>query len=452
MSTLVPQSRKADGSTAPARVVICGEVSAGKSTVINALLRSYVLPDNIGQTTRPLVIAGWRQKTGIEVDHNDGRQSSAALPGEREVFHDARTVRLWQDQPHLSGIELIELPLTRAEDLTDEQIALVASADVMIWVTIGSQAWRLTEKAIVESFGTARPQSSILVVSRADKLRNDTDRGRMMDRMARETSEFFGARLFLHGDRRRIIGSAGSDMDWQATGGAALAAKLHEMLEPGGAAGGEHAPHAAPVDSMPDAVADLAGAQGFDVSGSDGAIFPEVEVIVSDDMPGPARETNTAPEAEAAPEPAAVALAMAPEAEHPAADDVTAAADGVPGFTRKAPMRHAVAAMPGVLVAGISHQNGAGGYEHCGGDADQVELVGRICDNLSVTLDTAWPADGDTGGLNAFSLSGRSRSLLFQAVPALGLVFMMADAALMNLGMANMALNQLCLELRGASS
>ena len=49
MSTLVPQSRKADGSTAPARIVICGEVSAGKSTVLNALLRDHVT-DREGNT------------------------------------------------------------------------------------------------------------------------------------------------------------------------------------------------------------------------------------------------------------------------------------------------------------------------------------------------------------------------------------------------------------------
>lgn len=35
--------------------MICGEVNASKSTVLNTLLQARVLPDNIGNTTRPMV-------------------------------------------------------------------------------------------------------------------------------------------------------------------------------------------------------------------------------------------------------------------------------------------------------------------------------------------------------------------------------------------------------------
>ncbi len=450
MSTLVPQSRKADGSTAPARIVICGEVSAGKSTVLNALLRDHVLPDNIGQAQRPLVIAGWRQDPGIEIEHLDGRQSSAALHGERALFQDAGTVRLWQDHPHLAGIELIELPLTRAEDLTDEQIDLVASADVMIWVTIGSQAWRLTEKAIVESFGEARPGSSILVVTRADKLRNDNDRGRMMDRLTRETSELFGTRLFLHGDRRRLAASAGSEAEWEATGGAALAARLHEILENpenrvfGGAR------RAAPVEDVLEAIADLSD----DVAAEEA---PEpVEEVTAED---PAEETvaiagDAAAEEEAAPEPVEITdEAVAQEA---AADPVADEPEAVEPVAEVAPAPNAAAparaAIPGVLIAGVSHHPRDDGFDILGGTAEEVELVGRFCENLNNTLGTAWPGEGSGGAVSAFSLSTSGRRLLFQIVPGVGLVFLMADAAVMSQGLANMALNQLCADLRPAGS
>jgi hypothetical protein len=210
----------------PLRIVICGEVSSGKSTVLNAVLREALLPDNLGSGYRPLVFARHSAAPGFKVTYADGHSAKADNFDDPSLLRDAIKVSMFCDKPHLAGVELIELPLTKAEDLSSAQLDLVASADVMIWVTIASQAWRLTEKTIVDQLGAARPKRCILAVSRADKLRNGRDRLRLRERMIRETSDIFGHCVFVFGSRRDIAESSGSAEVWAKTGGAEISALI----------------------------------------------------------------------------------------------------------------------------------------------------------------------------------------------------------------------------------
>jgi hypothetical protein len=206
----------------PVRVVICGEVNSGKSTVLNALLRERLIEDNLGRDQRPVVYANWRATPGRELRDADGRIVS-------EGDAEACELHLWSPQPHLRGIELIEVPLTQAEDLSDEQIALIGSADLMIWVTIASQAWRLTEKSLIEALGSARPENCILAISRADKLRSDNDRARLLMRVERESANWFDRCLFVSGARERLGQALASEEGFVQTGGAALLEAVREF-------------------------------------------------------------------------------------------------------------------------------------------------------------------------------------------------------------------------------
>lgn len=410
LTALLQEKRAATGTGSPLRVVICGEVSAGKSTVMNALMRDQMLPDNIGQSARPVLVAGWREIPGIEASGRDGREIRAALPGTPELFHGADFIRLWLDQPHLSGIELIELPMTRAEELTGDQIDLVQSADVMIWVTIGSQAWRLTEKAIVEALGETRPDRSILIVSRGDKLRSDKDRGRLMERMERETAALFGHRFFLFGDRRKIAASAGSEADWQATGGAPLAALLRGFAGQPGRTVYDREPREKPVETRT--------APGFEArfvaeTEEDPPFVVEVtkadETILAD--AGSDTEVGARVEVQPDPEPVAPVAKTAPPAR------------------------------PGILQAGLLHEDGAG-HTLLAGDAETLAQLAEFCRVMLTQLqDARLTAEG--GPVSFFSLSTAKRRLLIQVRNGAGAVFMLADAAVMNQGMAQMAISQL---------
>lgn len=446
LTALLQEKRAGAGTGSPLRVVICGEVSAGKSTLMNALMRDQLLPDNIGQSARPVLVAGWREIPGIEASGRDGREIRAALPGTKELFHEAEFVRLWLDRPHLSGFELIELPMTRAEELTGDQIDLVQSADVMIWVTIGSQAWRLTEKAIVEALGGPRPDRSILIVSRGDKLRSDKDRGRLMERMERETAALFGHRFFLFGDRRKIAASAGSEADWQATGGAPLAALLRGFAAQPGRTAYDREPREKSVETRaaPDFETKFAAEAVDDIPCVAEAAKVE-EAILS----APGSETEVWAPASPAPDTIAESTseAVAEVEQMPVA--AAGAKVGVEADTGVQPDREPVApvapkatpAQPGILQAGLLHEDGAG-HTLLAGDAETLAQLADFCREMLTQLqDERLTAEG--GPVSFFSLSTAKRRLLIQVQNGAGAVFMLADATVMNQGMAQMAISQL---------
>ncbi len=209
------------------KIVICGEVNSGKSTVLNAVLRGRYLPDNIGQTARPLISARYRDRPGADVHFADGQSETLDDTSDPARLLGAEQVRLWSDVPQIDGFEFIELPLTTAEDVTDDEVDVVRSADALIWVTIASQAWRLTEKSILARFGDAVPERSLIVVSRADKLRNKTDSEKLRGRVERETSEQFDACVFLNGANRTIDAATTTSDKWTQSGAVEILERLH---------------------------------------------------------------------------------------------------------------------------------------------------------------------------------------------------------------------------------
>lgn len=216
----------------PLRIAICGEVSSGKSMLLNALLRKRVVPDGAATGRRPWVHVGWRQDPSLEVETREGG-AVTVVPDfkQQDTVQGARALCVWTDQPQIAGLELVEVPLTTAEALTDVERDLLRGCDVMIWVTIASQAWRLTEKTLVDAFGAARPAYTILAVSRTDKLRTDADRQSLRDRLDRETQGYFDGCLFLQNSRRQISSATKSDTAWQRTGAPEMLGLLTSIAE-----------------------------------------------------------------------------------------------------------------------------------------------------------------------------------------------------------------------------
>ncbi|OOY23681.1 hypothetical protein BMI91_14530 [Thioclava sediminum] len=216
-----------DPHRAPLRVAICGEVNSGKSTVLNAILRARSIGDNLGRTERPTVVARYRATPGVVMRDATGREIDAAEV--EEGWAVPSEIYVYSAQPHLQGFEFVEVPLSRPEDVNEEQIGLIATCDVMIWVTIASQAWRLTEKTMIERLGPARPSDCLLAISRGDKLRNDTDRAKLKARVQRESAAYFSRVAFLYGSRDLLREAETSDEAFQRSGGAALIAALGAM-------------------------------------------------------------------------------------------------------------------------------------------------------------------------------------------------------------------------------
>lgn len=202
----------------PLRVLICGEINAGKSTVINALLRGPFLPDNIGQSMRPRITVRHGAQPALEVREPGGAKRPTGADDGPDVLRGAEDVILWTDAPQIADLELTELPITVAEEITEADLDAMRRADVLIWVTIASQAWRLTEKTILARFGETLPQDRLIVVSRADKLRSAKDREKLLGRIRRETGQMFAECLLLNGATRTLAATATSEDHWARSG------------------------------------------------------------------------------------------------------------------------------------------------------------------------------------------------------------------------------------------
>ena len=218
-----------DAATRPLRVAICGEVNSGKSTVANALLRARKLPDLFGTKARPFIHIRSGEDAAIKAVYSDGREETVDELTS-EAAKDAQRCDIVAKSPHLEGFEFIEMPFLNERDITDEQVAQVESADLLIWTTIASQAWRLSEKTILDRC-EKRPEAAILVVSRADKLRSDEDRSKLMSRMERETGDYFRNIVMMRGKDVIIDAAADDDEAWDNTGAPEILSYLQTLGE-----------------------------------------------------------------------------------------------------------------------------------------------------------------------------------------------------------------------------
>lgn len=226
LAKITPDSQD-DAAMKPIRVVICGEVNSGKSTVVNAILKGRVLPDLFGGKTRPF----------IHIRSGDADALTARYAGGKETALDAMTSDALQEAEacefvsgadQLAGFEFIEMPFLNERTLSDDEIAFVEAADIIVWTTIASQAWRLSEKSILDRC-ERRPEAAVLVVSRADKLRSKADREKLLSRMERETGDYFREIVMMHG-KDSIVEAAGTDAaKWETTGAPELLGHLERL-------------------------------------------------------------------------------------------------------------------------------------------------------------------------------------------------------------------------------
>lgn len=210
----------------PLRVVVCGEVNSGKSTVINALLRGRVLPDLFGAKSRPFIHVRPGDAGSITA-----RVAGADVPLDEmtsDALREAETCEVITEAAYLDGFEIIEMPFLNERDITQDQIAFVEAADLLVWTTIASQAWRLSEKTILDRC-EKRPSAAVLVVSRCDKLRSDEDRGKLLGRMERETGDYFREIVMMHGKDTIIEAAATDDAAWETTAAPVLLGHLRTL-------------------------------------------------------------------------------------------------------------------------------------------------------------------------------------------------------------------------------
>jgi len=175
-------------------VALMGEFSAGKSTLTNLLLGAAPLPVRITATRLPPVRISLGPKGGECEDHAGGLHTlpTGGLAG--ITPEDTRLVRLRMEADILHLCDLVDMPGISDPNM-DSAVwrDVIGAADIVIWCTHATQAWRQSEAAAWDGLPERLKGNGLLVVSRWDKLTNDRDRASVMTRLRAEAGSRFRA-------------------------------------------------------------------------------------------------------------------------------------------------------------------------------------------------------------------------------------------------------------------
>lgn len=165
----------------PLKVVLMGEVKAGKSTLVNAIVGEDVSPVGVTETTAiVLEISHGIEKEGT-IHRKDGTTETMSIPSLYQLLEENRnnstfyteidSVRLTFPLPSLQDIHLVDTPgietITAANHETTQNF--IQKADVVIWVLSALHLGQANiEDQIMDVAGHGKP--IVLLINRIDQI------------------------------------------------------------------------------------------------------------------------------------------------------------------------------------------------------------------------------------------------------------------------------------------
>lgn len=176
---------------------LMGEFSAGKSTLLNFLLKNNTLPTQVTATQLPPIWFSWGNKPAY-VQMLDGSREPIELDQIGDIgVQGAHFVRVYLEADILEAVDLIDTPgISDPKISTDVWRRAVGQANGVLWCTHSTQAWRETERATWVSLPERLRQNSILLVTRSDAL-NQNDQAKVLRRIDREAGDLFRKAIMI---------------------------------------------------------------------------------------------------------------------------------------------------------------------------------------------------------------------------------------------------------------
>lgn len=196
----------------------------------NLLLGAHPLPEKVTATRLAPVWLSYGTAAPYRVGL-DGDIAPVTLNALETVpVNTTRVIRLFMECEILELCDLIDFP-----GISDPNMPsivwerLLPEVDAVIWCTHATQAWRQSEAAVWDTMPASVRDFSVLLITRYDKLINDTDRRRVFQRVRRETDGQFAATFPIS-----LVQAlqAGDDLDkWNASGAGPFVTHLVTMIE-----------------------------------------------------------------------------------------------------------------------------------------------------------------------------------------------------------------------------
>ena len=261
----------------PPRIAVIGEQNSGKSSLGSMLLRSNVVPVGALAGVRANLLLHYGGETALYVIGTDGaraRLTSKALakmasPESRGPASNTMIYNAWERQPAASreggrtvnplpeamrpskdgAAKLIEIIAPHAflrsaelvesrlypQDMTPNVLRHILPVDLAVWCTLGTQAWKETERKSWGRLPSRLRENAILLVSYKDAIGSPKDEAKLLKRLERDAGPFFsGINLISLRRAADAIGTEDRISDeakWQSSGAAALETAILTRIE-----------------------------------------------------------------------------------------------------------------------------------------------------------------------------------------------------------------------------
>lgn len=217
--------------TGPKRpcVALMGEFSAGKSTLSNLLLGNAALPVHVTATQLPPVWISQGKDSPYCVDMNGDKQPVDLNDLEAVKVASTNHIRIFHEAKCLADFDLIDMPgISDPNMAVDVWQRVIHHADVVIWCSHATQAWRQSEAAVWSTMPKEFYERSLLLLTRMDKILSERDQSRVIKRVESETKGLF-RKVLPVSLIRALEAEEGSDV-WNACGATELVARLNDLV------------------------------------------------------------------------------------------------------------------------------------------------------------------------------------------------------------------------------
>jgi hypothetical protein len=167
------------------RVVILGEVNAGKTSLADLLLGARVLPASVVANTQMPVVIRHAERMTVDAVTVEGRVS--LLDNDDAPFNGASIERLEIGLPNarLKEFEIVDTPAASATETAD------VTGDIRIWCTVATRAWTESERMKWSTLPRHVRRNALLVATHKDALEHPGDADKIEWRLRSTAGDMF---------------------------------------------------------------------------------------------------------------------------------------------------------------------------------------------------------------------------------------------------------------------
>lgn len=165
----------------PPLVAIVGQFSSGKSSFLNALLGSDILPTGVVPVTAKPTFIKYAPNYMLKILHNDGRDEYknidelSAFVDQRHALKDVKNLTIYAPNEILKKISFIDTPglNSRSDADTYETKMILKEAVALIWISLIDNAARKSELDELSAIPDNLRQNAIALLNQKDKLSDE---------------------------------------------------------------------------------------------------------------------------------------------------------------------------------------------------------------------------------------------------------------------------------------